>query len=95
MLRSLLCGSDLGLEKVLRVSVLTPLHFGYPGLCHAVKLVAKIPVAPVSNWSSPKGHIQVYLSSHQPVNSLSGHVGLLQGWTFSSRLVSTQNLPKL
>ena len=98
MLRSLLCGSNVGLEKVLRVSVLPPFHFGHPELCHAVKLVAKIPDAPVSNWSSPKGHVHVHLSSggrHQPVNLLSGHMGLLQGWTFSSRLGSTQNLPKL
>lgn len=69
MLRSLLCGSDLGLEKVLRVSVLPPFHFGHAGLCHAVKLVAKIPDAPVSNWSSPKGHIHVYPASQSAFRS--------------------------
>jgi len=87
MLTSLLCGSDLGLEQVPTVSVLPPFHFGHPGLCHAVKLVAKIPDEPVSNRSSSKGHVQMHLNlggSHQPVNSPSGHVGLVQGWTFSS-----------
>lgn len=37
MLRSLLCSSDVGLEKLLRVSVLPPFHFGHPALCHVVK----------------------------------------------------------
>lgn len=49
MLRSLLCSSDVGLEKLLWVSVLPPFHFGHPPLCHAVKLVAKPLDAPVGN----------------------------------------------
>lgn len=68
MLRSLLCASDSAWKRCwgLLSYLLSTSH---PGLCHAVKLVVKVPDAPVSNWSCPKAAPQFrWLLS---VNSLS------------------------
>lgn len=87
-LRSLLCASDLAWKRCWGF-LSSLLSTSLPGLCRAVKLVAKVPDAPVSNCSCPKGTCRwPQFGWQSPVNSLSGCTGLLQGQTFSGKLGS-------